>query len=75
MSESHELSRRGFLETTAAAGLAAPLVVSASTLGMGGTPGANERIGVGLIGCGGMGRANLGACAGHTNPPIVQVAK
>jgi len=32
---------------------------------MAGAPGANERIRIGLIGCGGMGRGNLGACSGQ----------
>jgi len=66
MPESHDLTRRGFLQSTTAAGaagLAAPLVVSAAALGLDSAPGANERIRVGLIGCGGMGRGNLGACA------------
>jgi predicted dehydrogenase len=75
MSESHEVTRRGFLETTAAAGaagLAAPLVVSASALGMAGAPGANGRIRLGLIGCGGMGRGNLSACSGQ--PDVVVTA-
>ncbi len=66
MSASNELSRRGFLGKTAgAAGLAAPLVVSATTLGLEGTPGPNDRIHVGLIGCGGMGQHNLAQCAAH----------
>ena len=62
MSESNELSRRGFLGKSAVAGgasLAVPLVVSSNALGQPGNPGANEKIGVGLIGCGGMGQANL----------------
>ncbi len=68
MPQSHALTRRGFLESTTAAGaagLAAPLVVSAAALGLEGAAGANERIRIGLIGCGGMGRGNLAACAGQ----------
>ncbi|MGE5295316.1 MAG: Gfo/Idh/MocA family protein [Solirubrobacterales bacterium] len=35
-------------------------------------PGPNDRIHLGIIGCGGMGRANLGACAGQ--PDVVVTA-
>lgn len=71
MSKSNELSRRGFLERAAgAAGLAAPLIVSATTLGLENTPGPNERIHVGLIGCGGMGQGNLAACASQKDVAV-----
>jgi len=71
MSASKRLSRRGFLGKTAgAAGLAAPLVVSATTLGLENTPGPNERIHVGLIGCGGMGQHNLAQCAAHKDVAV-----
>ncbi|NUQ65626.1 MAG: Gfo/Idh/MocA family oxidoreductase, partial [Pirellulales bacterium] len=68
MSESKKLTRRGFLENSAkagAAGLAVPYVVSASALGQGQKPAPSARIQVGLIGCNGMGRANLANCATH----------
>ncbi len=73
MSEPNELSRRGFLGKSAvagAAGVAVPLVVSASALGQPGKPGANEKIHVGLIGCGGMGQHNLGNCAGQPDVAV-----
>jgi predicted dehydrogenase len=66
MSESSRFSRRDFVRKTTAcgaAGVAAPLFVSARSLGQAGKPGANDRIGVGLIGAGLMGTANLNNCA------------
>ncbi len=67
-----QVSRRDFVAQTAAAGaagLAVPYVVSARALGQPGTPPPSERIQVGLIGCGGMGRGNLQNCAAH--PDVV----
>jgi predicted dehydrogenase len=72
MSQPTKVSRRDFIRTvaaTGAAGVAVPYFVPASALGQEGQPGANDKIGVGLIGCGGMGQANLNACAGH--PDVV----
>ena len=73
MSEAKRLSRRDFIEKTAtagAAGLAAPYFVSASALGQAGKPGANAKIHVGLIGCGGMGQGNLAGCAAHPDVAV-----
>ncbi|NQU26627.1 MAG: Gfo/Idh/MocA family oxidoreductase, partial [Candidatus Nealsonbacteria bacterium] len=67
---SKNVSRREFVRSTAAVGAAAPLVVSASALGKADAPAANERIQVGLIGCGGMGRGNLGNCARHADVAV-----
>jgi predicted dehydrogenase len=72
MSESLKSSRRGFLRTTAAAAVAAPYVVPAAALGQGDKPAASERISLGIIGVGGMGRGNLGNCAAH--PDVVVTA-
>ncbi|MGD8500945.1 MAG: Gfo/Idh/MocA family oxidoreductase, partial [Phycisphaerales bacterium] len=72
MSQPKQVSRRDFIRqmvTTGAAGAAVPYFVPASALGRKGRPGANDKIGLGLIGCGGMGRANLNACAG--SPDVV----
>jgi len=63
MSDTKRMTRRQFVRTTAAAGVAVPYFVSASALGLAAAPGANDKIHVGLIGCGGMGRGNLGNCA------------
>jgi len=61
-------SRREFIGKAAklaAVGLAAPRLAAQPSR----PPGPNERIHVGLIGCGGMGRGNLGACASY--PDVV----
>ena len=72
MSDSVKSSRRGFLRTTAAAAVAAPYIVPAAALGQGDKPAASERISLGIIGVGGMGRGNLGNCAAH--PDVVVTA-
>lgn len=64
------LNRRRFIEK--AAGLSA-IGFAARPRALGGEPaparriGPNDRIHVGLIGCGGMGRANLNECARHAD--------
>jgi predicted dehydrogenase len=70
-SPSSTTSRRQFLSTTAAA-LAVPTVIPASVLGAQGATPPSERIRLGLIGCGHMGRANLGNCAAF--PDVVVTA-
>ncbi len=73
MSHDERLSRRHFLGNTATAGavgLSAPYFVPAGALGKGGAPGANDKIHVGLIGCGGMGRGNLRNCAKHDDVAV-----
>jgi len=75
MSQSKLASRRRFMRRTAAAGAAgvvAPYFVSASALASEKRPGANDRIQLGIIGCGGMGRGNLSNCAAH--PDVVVTA-
>ncbi|MBN1395553.1 MAG: Gfo/Idh/MocA family oxidoreductase [Pirellulales bacterium] len=59
------VSRRDFVKSAAAgaAGVAAAQVVPAAALGKDGAVPPSERIAVGLIGCGGMGRSNLHNCA------------
>lgn len=64
-------SRRAFLQKTAAltAGMfAAPHLAFPQA----GQPGPNERLNIGIIGCGGMGMANLAACSGQ--PDVVVTA-
>ncbi|OHB84229.1 MAG: hypothetical protein A2V98_11910 [Planctomycetes bacterium RBG_16_64_12] len=76
MSESSTVSRRQFIGKTAAAGavgVSAPYFVSARALGEGGKPGANDRLGIALIGAGGMGRANLENCAKHDDVAVTGV--
>ena len=73
MSDSSKVSRRSFMGKTAAAGaagLSVPYFVPQAALGGEGSPGANDKIQVGLIGCGGMGRGNLGNCARHPDVAV-----
>ena len=53
---------RQFVGKSAFAGATVPLFVSSNVLAQPGKPGANDRIQLGLIGAGGMGRANLKNC-------------
>lgn len=52
--------------------IAAPTIIPASALGRDGKTPPSERINLGIIGCGGMGRANLANCAKH--PDVVVTA-
>lgn len=65
-------TRREFLKSTAIAALAAPAIVPGSALGADGAVPPSERIRLGLIGCGHMGKYNLSACAQH--PDVVVTA-
>ena len=56
-------TRRNFLASAAALGAAAPLSAASAARVLG----ANDRIRFALIGCGGMGRANLNECARHAD--------
>jgi hypothetical protein len=72
MNQNRSLTRRAFLEkaaTVTALGLAAPHLAAAAQPTSQSKASPNSRIHVGLIGCGGMGRANLSACAKH--PDVV----
>lgn len=68
----HKITRRNFVRA-ATAGVALPYFVSAAALGQAGAPGANDKIQVGLIGCGGMGRGNLANCARHDDVVVTAV--
>ncbi|MBN1853301.1 MAG: Gfo/Idh/MocA family oxidoreductase, partial [Pirellulales bacterium] len=70
MSHPMRRSRRQFLKATATSAVAAPYVISASALGSDVKPSANDRIQIGLIGCGGMGRGNLTNCAQHADVAV-----
>jgi predicted dehydrogenase len=65
-------SRREFLKTASGLTLAAPLIAPSSILGANGQTAPNSRLHIGLLGCGGMGRANLNECARH--PDVVVTA-
>lgn len=57
-------SRRQFLKSAATA-ITLPCVIPASALGANGETPPSERIRLGLIGCGGMGKSNLNNCIRH----------
>lgn len=69
MTPSRNVSRRELLQTTTAAAVAVPTIVSARALGRDGNAPPSERVRVGLIGCGGMGMENLRNCA--SQPDVV----
>lgn len=69
---SSPLTRRKFVKTTSVAAIAAPLIVKSSLINGMGIPAPSDKINLGIIGCGGLGKANLSACAMH--PEIVVTA-
>jgi len=76
MSQTRRVSRRSFIHrmaATGAVGAAVPYFIPAGVSAAPGRPGANDKIGVGLIGCGGMGTANLKACAGRADVAVTGV--
>ncbi len=76
MSLTRPITRRDFIRhitATGTASVAVPYFIPSGVLGGEGKPGANDKIGVGLIGCGGMGRSNLKACAGRADVVVTGV--
>lgn len=68
------LTRRAFLLRAGAASLlAAPVIIPASVRGRNGAVAPSERIQVGLIGLGAMGRGHLRILAGHSQTQLVAV--
>ncbi|MDB4581622.1 Gfo/Idh/MocA family oxidoreductase [Draconibacterium sp.] len=70
MNDKLSISRRQFVKTTSLAAVGSPLILN-STLSKAETA-ANDKINLGIIGCGGLGKANLFAAAAH--PDVVVVA-
>ncbi len=64
-------SRRRFIKATGAAAIAAPILMKTSFLGANEVP-PSDKINLGIIGCGGMGMANLNGCL--ANPNVVVTA-
>lgn len=73
MARTTAVTRRGFLKAAGSSAFAAPLIVSPSVLGLGGTTPPSERIVMGAVGVGGMGRGNLGAFMGSSDVQMVAV--
>src|SRR6056297_3079560 len=76
MTKPRSVSRRTFIKRTAtatAAGATAAYFVPATAFGKASQVGANDKLRIGLIGAGGMGRANLNNCAKHDDVVVVAV--
>ncbi|MEX0741951.1 MAG: Gfo/Idh/MocA family oxidoreductase, partial [Phycisphaeraceae bacterium] len=69
----HNPSRRQVLQGAAAAALAAPIFIPASALGRDGNPAPSDRLNMGCIGVGGMGRGNMGRFLGFNDVRVVAV--
>jgi predicted dehydrogenase len=67
------LTRRDVIKQGAAAALASQTILPATVLGRGRRVPANEKIGLGLIGAGGMGSANLRQCLADTGTVLTAV--
>ena len=65
-------SRRQFVKTASVALLGSPIIVNSSVFGGLGITAPSDKINLGIIGCGGLGKANLSACAMH--PDVVVTA-
>jgi predicted dehydrogenase len=72
MKNNSPLSRRNFVKTTSVAAIGAPLILKSSILKANGSSAASDKINLGIIGCGGLGKQNLDASAAH--PDVVVVA-
>ena len=70
MSDIKNPTRRRFIHAAAASAVAAPYVVQPSALGGEPKSAPSDRIRVGLIGCGAMGRNNLNECAKHADVQV-----
>ena len=72
MKNNSPLTRRNFVKTTSVAAIGAPLILKSSLLKANGSSAASDKINLGIIGCGGLGKVNLDAAAAH--PDIVVTA-
>ena len=72
MKKTSPYTRRKFVKTTSAAAIAAPLIMKSTLVSGKSITSPNDKINLGIIGCGGLGKANLAASAKH--PDIVVTA-
>ena len=72
MKKNSPLTRRKFVKTSSVAAIGAPLILKSSLTKGNTTTAANDKINLGIIGCGGLGKANLFAAAAH--PDVVVTA-
>jgi len=73
MAARRSISRRDFLRGAGAAVAAGPWILPAASRGQDATPAAGDRITMGCIGVGGMGRGNMGAFMGFKQVQMVAV--
>jgi predicted dehydrogenase len=71
MKNSSTFTRRQFVKTTSAA-FAVPLIVPGSFIKGKGISAPSDKVNIGLIGCGGLGKVDLAECASH--PDVVVTA-
>ena len=72
MRKNSPFSRREFVKTTSVAAIGAPLFLKSSLIKGQGNTATSDKINLGIIGCGGLGKVNLDATAAH--PDVVVVA-
>lgn len=72
MNKKSPFSRRQFVKTTSVAAIGAPLILKSSLINAKGITSASDKVNLGIIGCGGLGKANLSAASAH--PDIVVTA-
>ena len=70
MKDKSPFSRRKFVKTTSVAAIGAPLILKSSLIRGKGITAASDKINLGIIGCGAMGKANLNAAASHPDVEI-----
>jgi predicted dehydrogenase len=72
MKDNSSFTRRKFVKTSSTAAIAAPLILKSSLVKGTGISAASDKINLGIIGCGGLGKVNLFAAAEH--PDVVVTA-
>ncbi len=58
-------TRRQFVKTASLAAAGAPVLINAPSFHLKTAIAPSDKINLGLIGCGGLGKANLSACTAH----------
>jgi len=72
MKDNSSFTRRKFVKTSSLATIGAPLILKSSLINGTEISAASDKINLGIIGCGGLGKANLFAAADH--PDVVVTA-
>ncbi len=61
------ITRRQFVKISSMAAISAPIILKSSALSGKGISAPSDKINLGIIGCGGLGKANLKACLQHSD--------